>query len=271
MTDRGPNKDEARAGHAVLIEVLTILGKYRDGMVLIGGWVPELMFPGAGHIGSFDVDVALDGKKIRTDAYESIRHRLIAAGYIQADLHAGVFTRDLGDGAGVITVKLDLVTGEPDEEVDVEARSLIQDLSIGRLRGVEIALDHASVITLKGALPSGAENTVTAQVVTVPAYLCLKAFALNERMKQKDAYDVYFCLKNYAGGPAALARDCRELLGIPRAREAMGILRQKFETLNSVGPRWAGEVASGQGGDGERVSRDAFERALAFFRELDRG
>jgi hypothetical protein len=271
MTERTPSENEARAGHAVLIEVLTILGTYRDGMVLIGGWVPELMFPGTGHTGSFDVDVALDATKIRPHAYESIRKQLTAEGYVQAELHIGVFTKELGDGAGAITVKLDLVTGEEPEETAAEPRALVQDLSIGRLRGVEIALDHTLNITLKGKLPSGVENTVTARIVTVPAYLCLKAFALNERMKKKDAYDVYFCLKNYAGGPAALARNCRELLGIPRATEAMGILKQKFETLNSIGPQWAGEVASGQGEDSESVARDAFERASVFFRELNRG
>ncbi len=110
---------------------------------------------------------------------------------------------------------------------------------------------------------------MTAQVVPVPAYPCLKAFALNERIKRKDAYDVHFCLKNYPGGPAALARDCPDLLDIPRASEAMTILKQKFETLNSVGPRWAGDVASGQRDDTESVARDAFERALAFFRDLN--
>lgn len=269
MTDAIPSSDETRAGHAVLIEVLTILGRYRDGMVLIGGWVPELMFPGSGHAGSFDVDVALDARKIRPDAYESIRHRLKAAGYLQTDPHLGVFTRDLGAGPGAITVKLDMVTGEGPEGATDHPRVLIQDLNVGRLRGVEIALDHASAITLKGALPSGAENTVTAHVVTVPAYLCLKAFALSERMKRKDAYDVYFCLKHYAGGPAALARDFGRLLDIPRAGEALDILRRKFETIDSVGPRWAGDVASGQGDDPEFVTRDAFERALVFLRELD--
>jgi len=29
----------------VLIEVLNVLGTYVDDMVVIGGWVPELMFP----------------------------------------------------------------------------------------------------------------------------------------------------------------------------------------------------------------------------------
>lgn len=269
MSEGIPSDHEASAGHAVLIEVLTILGRYRDGMVLIGGWVPDVLFPDSGHVGSFDVDLALDARKIRPDAYESIRKQLLAQGYVQADLHSGIFRKSLGEGVGAITVKLDLVTGEQADGSEPEGSSLIQDLSVGRLRGVEIALEHASDITLKGALPSGAVNTVTAKVVTVPAYLCLKAFALNERMKEKDAYDVYFCLKHYVGGPAALARDCRELLSIPRAREAMEILRQKFEALNSVGPQWAAQVASGQGEDLESVARDAFERASVFFKGLN--
>lgn len=269
MSEGIPSEHEANAGHAVLIEVLTILGKYRDGMVLIGGWVPDVLFPNSGHIGSFDVDLALDARKIRPDAYESIRKRLAAEGYVQEDVHSGIFRKSLGEGAGAISVKLDLVAGEEPEGSEAEPRDLIQDLSIGRLRGVEIALEHASDITLKGALPSGVENTVSAKVVTVPAYLCLKAFALNERMKEKDAYDVYFCLRHYGGGPAVLAKDCLPLIDIPRGREAFGILRQKFETLDSIGPQWAAEVASAQGDDPDTVSRDAYERALRFFSELD--
>lgn len=253
----------------MLMDVLTILGKYRDGMVLIGGWVPEVLFPGRGHVGSFDVDFALDGRKIPPDAYESIRQRLIAEGYVQLAPHIGVFTKNLGDDAGTMTVKLDLVTGDEPGGTAAGASVLIQDLSVVRLRGVELALERASTVTLTGVLPSGEENTVTARIVTVPAYLCLKAFALDERKKAKDAYDVYFCLKEYMGGSANLARECRELLSNERGREAMTILRGKFGTLNSVGPQWAADVAAGQGEDREGVVRDAFERASALFRALD--
>jgi hypothetical protein len=83
-----PTSDEFRAGHAVLIEVLNVLGSHVDGMVVIGGWVPELMFPNHGHIGSLDVDLAVDGRMIRPGAYESIRKRLVAAGYVQVATHA---------------------------------------------------------------------------------------------------------------------------------------------------------------------------------------
>lgn len=56
--------------------MLTILGLYLDGIVVIGGWVPELTFPGRGHVGSFDVDLALDARRIQADGYNSIRKRL---------------------------------------------------------------------------------------------------------------------------------------------------------------------------------------------------
>lgn len=48
MTTAVPTHEEFRASHAVLIEVLNVLGRYVDGMVVIGGWVPELMFPERG-------------------------------------------------------------------------------------------------------------------------------------------------------------------------------------------------------------------------------
>ncbi|MBS0197730.1 MAG: nucleotidyl transferase AbiEii/AbiGii toxin family protein [Planctomycetes bacterium] len=268
MSARIPSGEEAGAGRAVLMEVLTVLGRYVDGMVLIGGWVPEIVFPKRGHVGSFDVDLALDPRRIPSDAYASIRTRLIEQGYVQTGVHCGVFTRELHADGGRLTVKLDLITGLNAASGSHVANATVQDLNIGRLRGVEIALDHAVSVTLSGALPSGVQNTVDARIVTVPAYLCMKAFALNERKKEKDAYDVYFCLRHFAGGPAALASDCSPLMKVPGAAEAFEVLGRKFETIHSIGPQWAADVASGQGDDRAMISRDAFERAQLFLREL---
>jgi hypothetical protein len=266
VTAQIPSDHLANASRAVLLDVLTILGLYLDGIVVIGGWVPELTFPGRGHVGSFDVDLALDARRIRPDGYTSIRKRLLDQGYRQSGLHAGVFEKDLPRERTTVTVKLDLVTGE---QADAASPALIQDLNIGRLRGVELALDHTVTVSLSGQLPSGAANTVSARIADMPSFLCTKAFALNERKKEKDAYDVYFCVRHYAGGPAALAKDCLPLLTIARGREAIDILRQKFESLKSVGPQWAADVVSGQGEDRDTVARDAFERTSAFLREID--
>jgi hypothetical protein len=63
---------EVDACRSVLVEVLTILAKDLDKLVVVGGWVPELAFPERGHIGSLDVDLALDATKLQPMAYESI-------------------------------------------------------------------------------------------------------------------------------------------------------------------------------------------------------
>jgi hypothetical protein len=261
-----PTEGESRAGRAVLLDVLTVLGQYLDGMVVIGGWVPDIRFPDQGHIGSLDVDLAVDPRTVKPSAYASMRTRLVAAGYQQTAPHSGIFVKEVTAGGPTVRVKLDLVTGE--DTAEAESTALVQDLRLGRLRGVEVALDHATSIELSGRLPTGEENTVRARVVDVPAFLCLKAFALNERKKEKDAYDVYFCLRHFDGGPAALADACRYLLTLDRGREAIAILGQKFATLNSVGPQWAARVVAEQGEDAESAARDAFERATMFLDRL---
>ena len=53
MTDFSPTS----ASRAVLVEVLQVLGAFRDDIVLVGGWVPDLLYPNLGHGGSLDVDL----------------------------------------------------------------------------------------------------------------------------------------------------------------------------------------------------------------------
>ena len=53
---------EVQAARAVLLELAHLLGEYRQDVVLVGGWAPELLFPEAEltHVGSLDVDLALN-------------------------------------------------------------------------------------------------------------------------------------------------------------------------------------------------------------------
>ena len=69
------------ASHAVPIEVLNVLGAFRDGIVLVGGWVPDLLYPNGGHMGSLDVDLAVSRRALGANAYQTILRRMIAAGY----------------------------------------------------------------------------------------------------------------------------------------------------------------------------------------------
>lgn len=51
-----------RAAESVLLELVRILGEYRDHIVVIGGMVPKYLVPSTEerHIGSIDVDLALN-------------------------------------------------------------------------------------------------------------------------------------------------------------------------------------------------------------------
>ena len=72
---------EAEAARAVLLEVLNALGAMRDDLVIVGGWVPDLLYPSSNHMGSLDVDLAVSPKAIGGNAYSSIRRRLTQLGY----------------------------------------------------------------------------------------------------------------------------------------------------------------------------------------------
>jgi hypothetical protein len=40
-----PTFDRISASRAVLIEVMNVLGRFREDIVLVGGWVPDLLYP----------------------------------------------------------------------------------------------------------------------------------------------------------------------------------------------------------------------------------
>ena len=68
------------ATRRVLLELARVLGEYGDHIVLVGGWVPELLAPGAGHVGSTDVDLALDHVALSDTGYARLRDLLEGGG-----------------------------------------------------------------------------------------------------------------------------------------------------------------------------------------------
>src|SRR5262245_21488353 len=138
-SESGASDPRVSASRSVLVEVMTILGADIDKMVIVGGWVPELLYPGHGHMGSIDVDCALDGRRIQQAAYESIRKRLMCAGYKPESPHGSIFFRDLP--GGTVSVKLDLITGESRGPRETEPNEIIQEMVVGKLRGTDLALD----------------------------------------------------------------------------------------------------------------------------------
>ncbi len=97
-----PHFEDSRvqASRSVLVDVLTVLAGDLRAIAIVGGWVPELVFPGEGHIGSLDVDLALDGRLIKPAAYNTIRDKLLKAGYEITDVEADALA--ISTAAGTI-------------------------------------------------------------------------------------------------------------------------------------------------------------------------
>src|SRR5437879_5524465 len=129
--------NEVTACRSVLIEVLTVLAKDLDKVAVVGGWVPELVFPNKGHIGSLDVDLALDARKLKPLAYESIRRKLLGAGYQQSADLPNRFFRSIKGANFQVTV--DLITGEFPDLVKEGTQLQIQEMAVSKLRGVDLA------------------------------------------------------------------------------------------------------------------------------------
>lgn len=107
----------------------------------------------------------------------------------------------------------------------------------------------------------------------IAAYLCIKAITLSERKKEKDAYDICFCIEHYQGGYRKLAEEFRGKTGDKLIVEGIGILREKFKRLDSIGPVWAAQTVeqatAGTDFDVEMEQRRAFEVVNALLREID--
>ena len=100
-------------------------------------------------------------------------------------------------------------------------------------------------------MPDGGKNTVRLRIVKIEAFIVMKAFAMSDRTKPKDSYDIYFCLKHFPGGVPALAKLYRRLLQNGLVQEGLAVLQDKFRTVDEVGPIWAAQVAEENGADRE--------------------
>jgi hypothetical protein len=262
------------ASKSVLIEVVTILGIELENIVVVGGWVPELVFPNEGHSGSYDVDLALDARTIQPKAYESIKRLLGTQGYSQASEMPNRFHRAIKGTK--LEVKLDLITGQFLEEfpgLSEDTHIPIQDLRVVRFKGLDLAFRYHRRLEIEGVLPEGGHNRVTVNVPTLPAFICIKAITLGERMKQKDAYDIYFCVDKYNGGTKRLAAEFGGMLDNELINVGLRTLADKFERIESIGPVWAAKVAeeatAGTAFDLEFEQRRAFELVNDLLREIE--
>lgn len=253
-------KREVEAAHRVLIELMQILGVYRDKMVLVGGWVPYFYY-GETHIGSMDIDIALDKEASKSEAYMTIRKLLESHGYKSDDKQQFIYRKEIHVNEGKsVTVEVDFLAAEYGGTGKSHRTQRIQDIHARKARACDLAFEYYKHITIQGIMPDGAMNTVELKLSALVPFIVMKGMALYDRLKAKDAYDLYFTFKNYPGGVLTLAEEFRPMLTNGLVKEGLSKIRAKFESVNSFGPASVVEFeAIEDREESDRLKRDVFE------------
>lgn len=262
MAKRGYSAENTELTYRVLMEALTALGTYveRGDVVLVGGFVPYVLLEkfareggGPTHIGSSDVDLLLNFAAVKKDAYETIRKALRRAGFIQRTEPGQEFmwAKEVKTGRGpAVEVTVDLLAPVGGGSGKKHRHQRVQDdLPLHKVEGGDLALANTVTLDLSGRLLDGSETSHRVRVASAGALLAMKGLVVGNRRPRvdprKDAYDIYMLVTYYKRGPASVAEEVRPLVGEPIVKRALDNIRRKWATIDSVGPRWAGEMASG--------------------------
>jgi hypothetical protein len=269
---------------SVLIEVLRILGSYKDYLVLTGGWAPyfilEKFGEGGQHCGSIDIDFVLNPRLIDLKVYETIVSSIEKRGYTPYVTDDGEvlpyrFYRSVKSPFDGVEYKIEVdFISEPDvvKRLSPEKFLAVQkDLQAVVIRGSGVVFSHNFEHKIEGVLPSGAETKVSARVSDVVGSLATKGLALKGRYKEKDAYDIYFVLRHYRGGPKKVAEEMRGFVDESVVAEALEEIRDKFRNVRSEGPfQVAYFLAPEDERLRDRIQGEAYAVLRTFFDSLEK-
>ncbi len=265
--------EEIEACVIVMRELFLYLKPYRNQIVLIGGWVPYFLLekykhPGEyeQHVGSLDIDVALDAYSIPDTAYKTILEILSVRGFRQRkdamgrDIPASFLKSVVLENGKEIEVRIDFLAPEYGGTSKKRRHQIIQDMLARKGRGTDIVFDHADIIHLSGPISNGANIELDVKVADVAACFVMKGIAMGERTSEKDAYDLYMLARYYKEGPKSVLPELRKLRKHGLMKQALRNIQDHFKDVKSLGPvSIAKFMGISDKGAHDRITRDAFE------------
>lgn len=236
--DYSPRQTEA--ARRVLVDVGQVLASFADCLVVVGGWTPDLLLPDADepHVGSIDVDLALDAAKLNDGRYAELVKLLLDTnryrpGEKEFQLVVDV---DLNDGERPVQVEVEFLAPK-EVKLKKHAPKLLTDFRVLQVEAASEAFRSPVEHKLSGQNVRGAKNTVSLRVASLTDFLVMKAHAIGGRDKPKDTYDLCYCLEWFPGGMEKLAADWKQRRKEKNIAKAIEILREKFVSVETFGPQ----------------------------------
>jgi hypothetical protein len=266
----------------VLLETFALLKKFEKHMVLVGGWVPFLLLekyntstPEFNHIGSVDIDIALNHKTIPNldEVYESMRAKLEKNGFTVYENADGRpvpyrFKKEIDDEY----IILDLLASEYQGTGKRHRHQKVQDVLARKTRGIEMSFQNFERYRLKGTLLDNSIYQMNINISAAVPIIIMKSIAFSDDINRtKDTYDIYSLMKYYKNGIQNIVEETSPYIGTQLFNAAMDALTDLFASVDHVGPvRFASFIEPENIGSEtwEYYRRDIFENIQNFLSQL---
>lgn len=238
---------------ATCLYIASKLGDMMNDLVIVGGLVPSLIVDQAllpqdvdAHVGTMDLDVGLQLALLDEGRYRKLTERLRDAGFAMDKNDEGKPTRQRWTITNSGTVTVDFLI-PPSREGDRpgKLRDIEPDFAAIIAPGLRCAFRDRQHVTIRGRTLFGEKAVRNVWVCGAGAYIGLKALAFDSRGETKDAYDLFYIVRNYGAGVDDVVAKLRPLLDDEEAKKALDILRRDFTDPEGLGPMRVAEFIAG--------------------------
>ena len=207
---------------------------------------------------------------LNAERYEDLTARLRRAGFEPDVNEAGnpTFQRWKIEPSRNLKVTVDFVVPPSlDEDEGGKIRHIEKDFAAVITPGLQLAFQDRQRISLEGTTILGEQASRDIWVCGPGAFITLKALAFGIRGENKDAYDLYYVIRNYGSGMDDVLKHLIPIRHEHALQKALQILRRDFSDPDGLGPRRVAEFLYRSPNDEVQADAAGFVREL--FRELE--
>jgi hypothetical protein len=271
-TNKAFQSDIAEVSFSHLLELAIALGAYRDGLILVGGWVPYLLLQkhqpkhlDFRHAGSIDIDFAVNPKRVNEERYASLLELVQEQGYQPKERTRFSFLKTVKTTDGEQDIQVDFLGPEYGGTTAKHRHQTVQDdFFLRKARGADIVFKHSCEIDIEGTLPGRAEGKTKINIADIVGSITMKGIVLGSRFKKKDAYDLFSLVQYYKNGTESVAEEIKPYKGNKLVQESLIAIQEKFRSQNAEGPNWVADFQEVADDERERLKTVAYLQIKKF-------
>lgn len=256
------------ASMSALLELNATLHSYREAIILIGGWVPYFLLQEFGrertdHVGSIDIDLAVDPAMVDEDGYADITQLIEDRGWTRRFSRTGQpihfsYEKEIPSPIDQddYLISVDFLTSRSQGSGRHRHRELQAGLKARVTEGCDIAFQHNCRKEVHGILPANGETIAEIRMLDIPGCLGMKGIVLGTAYREKDAYDIFSVVSGCLESPTHVANMIKPYLHDEEFSLGIQMIQERFRDIRSEGPAWVANFL-------QPVDQEAKERVMA--------